>query len=376
MNARFGLWIIRLLVFAASVWLGTAWLGPWVATHRQPGVHDDCQQTRADQTKAARISKLPAANARALKSESASATNAVESPASVPDPPPAVASEHFDPDRFPPLSIGDQPIDAVLPSMLARAKQGDQGAACWLGIELARCAERLQTQASRTHELAWYQRAGDSAHQAEDVRVRLLKRQDAEAKRCQGVLPSQWEASATWLQRAADAGRLAAMERVLSRGLAVSGQFPERAQLEWLAAREARFRVALLRAGSMDSLGGPLAFQGQSLPVMIGLSSSDLLTPELGRAFWQFRESYLAAVQGMPTLQYIAPPPAFEKPNVILPEARLNRIRVQAYALARAAIDSRIEPAAPDVDDVTTNTQCRRFVPPPRPEESIVGMLQ
>ncbi|AVP96283.1 hypothetical protein C7S18_03355 [Ahniella affigens] len=282
------------------------------------------------------------------------------------------AEDRFDTNQATPLPSPDRRIDEALPEMLARAEQGDHGAACWLGIELARCAERLQTQATRAHELAWYRRA----NAPEDVRVRLLKRHDAEAARCAGVLPTQWEASATWLMRAADAGSLAAMERVLGRGLAVSGQFPQRTYLEWAAAREARFRVALLRAGSLDSLDGPLAFRGQSLPVIIGLSDSDLLTPELSMAFWQFQESYLAAVQGMPALQHVAPPPAFAKPNVTLPEARLNRIRAQAFALARAAIDSKIEPAAPYVDDIPTDTQCRRFVAPPQHHESIAGMLQ
>lgn len=372
-DARLGTWIIRLLVFATSAWLGTACLGPWVAAHRQLVVDDNCQQTRANEPNMARISKQQIANASVLNSDSVTTIRAAELPASKPTLPPTAA---FEPDHFPPLPSADQLIDQALPGMIARAEQGDHAAACWLGIELARCAERMQIQASRTHELTWYRRQGDSMPAFESARVALLEREDTEAKRCAGVSPTQWQSSAAWLQQSADAGSLAAMERILGRGLAVSGQFPQRTDLEWTAAREGRFRVAMLRAGSMDSLGGPTAFQRQSLPVIIGLRNPDLLTPELSMAYWQFRESYLAAIQDMPSLQHKAPLPAFPKPDVTLPDARLNRIRAQALALARAAIDSNIEPAAPHVDDVPTDTQCRRFVAPPRPDESIFGMLQ
>lgn len=373
MRVRLGTCIVLLLVFAVSAWFGMRWLGPLVAANEQRSVETDCGDPPATMRTAARSGSKQASDTAVSNPDSVIKTNADELEASTETKAPAAP---FEPDHFPPLPSADQRIDQALPAMIARAEQGDHGAACWLGIELARCAERIQMQPSRMHELAWYQRAGDSTRRAEDERVRLLKRQDAEARRCQGLLPAQWETSAAWLQQSADAGSLAAMERVLHRRLAVSGLFPQRTDLEWTAAREARFRVALLRAGSMDSLGGPLAFQGNSLPILIGLSNPDLLTPELSMAYWQFRESYLAAIQGMPSLQHQAPPPAFPKPDVTLPEARLSRIRAQALALARAAIDSNIEPAAPHMDDVQTDTQCRRFVAPPRPDESIFGMLQ
>lgn len=117
--------------------------------------------------------------------------------------------EPFDPTLWPELPDDTQPIRMHVAELSERARQGDVGAACWLGSRLGACGPALQMRDALLNQNAESDR--DLLDSSLAVREHFL----GLVTRCQGLSLQDTQQSLPWLHQAARAGSIDALDALL-----------------------------------------------------------------------------------------------------------------------------------------------------------------
>lgn len=151
-----------------------------------------------------------------------------------------------------PLPDDSEAVVSNLEAMQRRANQGDARAACWLGLELTRCHDLNRMQPWQDD---WMEQRLQSAEK-EPVDPEFAARwaqDDSRWQRCRGLETEQMLGAGGWLLQAADAGSVAAIERLILTGPNAQTEFPDPEQFRMFQERRVDYLAHALRQGSAEA---------------------------------------------------------------------------------------------------------------------------
>lgn len=151
-----------------------------------------------------------------------------------------------------PLPDDSDAVVAHLEAMQRRADQGDARAACWLGLELTRCHDLNRMQPWQDDWMDQHLKSAEKQPVDPEFAARWAQ-DDARWQRCRGLKTEQMLGAGRWLLQAADAGSVAAIERLILAGPNAQTEFPDPEQFRMFQERRVDYLAHALRQGSAEA---------------------------------------------------------------------------------------------------------------------------
>ncbi|MBK8287002.1 MAG: hypothetical protein IPK97_20240 [Ahniella sp.] len=273
-------------------------------------------------------------------------------------------------------------IKDAFPALRERADSGDQGAACWLGVELLRGRDVLDDQAaeSRRSDGTW-QAARSFPRKPQTLEgLRRTERRLELAQRCQGVSADMTSGALDWLFTSAKAGSAGALALMTVDGTLSATQYPDGAQLRRVLDAQEEMLVMGLRVGSTRAL------QELTLNAVSGWNWGRIRSPNVPKMARSDRAALALFVEMLETrirTHHVDLLPV-ERPDLKMPmidssdvppavRAHVTRLVDEVFAEGWA---NRDEVPLAGFDDLETDKACARFIAPRASESSVTAWLK